>query len=172
MERLHGESCPNPDRSPSAIRPTTIRSRESPQLYAAKHNGFVNFQAVQRDPARCQSGRIWSSLSRSGRGEDAQLRAHRAKSMQRHAWARPGSRVPADCTKSDTSALIARGDRVIGDLCSDIIIQRSGARPITTRSSSRSTRATRKSATIRSRAAADPIRSGAQLSVADTYPRS
>ena len=48
------ESLPEPRaRSPCAGRPRTSRSRGSPaQLYAAKHNGFVNFRNVQQDPAR------------------------------------------------------------------------------------------------------------------------
>jgi phospholipase C len=85
-------------------------------LYASKHSGFLNFAAVQADPARARHIVDFGQL-------DADLAAGRLPSFalivpnqcdEMHGLHGPG--VPADCDGANTAALIRRGDQVAGDL--------------------------------------------------------
>src|SRR5579863_6018956 len=92
------------------------------QLYAAKHNGFINFQAVQRDPMR--SARIvgFDQLDRDLASGALPNYAHIVPNQCNDMHGRdPGPAVPADCTKGNVEQLIARGDRVIGHLVDRIM---------------------------------------------------
>jgi phosphatidylinositol-3-phosphatase len=103
------------------------------QLYAAKHNGFVNFRSVQQDPARglkiVDFDALYHDLAAGGMPSYAHIVPNQCNDMHgRDA----GTDVPADCRKSDTRALIARGDRVIGELVRRIMASRiwSGTEPV------------------------------------------
>ncbi len=89
-------------------------------LYAAKHSGFVNFASVQVDPHRAERLVDFRQL-------DADLAANRLPNFalivpnqcnEMHGL--DGPNVPADCTKAHLSALIGRGDRVLGQLVQKI----------------------------------------------------
>lgn len=92
------------------------------QLYAAKHNGFMNFLQVQQDPSRASKIVDFKVLDRdieSGQLPNyAQIVPNQCDDMHGRDQ---GTDVPADCRKSDERALIARGDRVIGDLVARIM---------------------------------------------------
>jgi phosphatidylinositol-3-phosphatase len=95
------------------------------QLYAAKHNGFVNFRSVQQDPARSAKivgfEALYSDLDTGDMPNYAHIVPNQCNDMHgRDA----GPDVPADCRKGDPRALIARGDRVIGELVQRIMASR------------------------------------------------
>ena len=92
------------------------------QLYAAKHNGFVNFRNVQQDPTRSSKivdfDALYRDLASGEMPNYAQIVPNQCNDMHgRDA----GLDVPADCRKTNPQALIARGDRVVGDLVTRIM---------------------------------------------------
>jgi phosphatidylinositol-3-phosphatase len=96
------------------------------QLYAAKHNGFVNFRSVQQDPARAVKIVGFDALYRDLAAGDVPNYAHIVPNQCNDMHGRDaGADVPADCRKGDARALIARGDRVIGGLVQRIMASRS-----------------------------------------------
>lgn len=87
------------------------------QLYAAKHNGFLNFQRVQRDPARGTKIVDFATLDHDLAAGELPNYAHIVPNQCNDMHGRDaGADVPEDCRKSNVTALIARGDRVIGEL--------------------------------------------------------
>jgi phospholipase C len=95
------------------------------QLYAAKHNAFVNFRRVQQDPARSSKivdfDTLYRDLATGGMPNYAHIVPNQCNDMHGRD---KGVDVPADCRKGDARALIARGDRVIGDLVQRIMASR------------------------------------------------
>jgi phosphatidylinositol-3-phosphatase len=95
------------------------------QLYAAKHNGFVSFRHVQEDASRSSKILALDALDRdlaSGQMPNyAQIVPNQCDDMHGRDAA-PG--VPADCVKSNVTALIARGDRIIGGIVQRIVDSR------------------------------------------------
>jgi hypothetical protein len=93
------------------------------ELYAAKHNGFVNFRNVNRAPypelARHFVG--FSQLDRDLAADTMPNYAHIVPDQCNDMHGMNGPNVPADCTGSDSPALIKRGDAVIGMLVSKIM---------------------------------------------------
>src|SRR5579862_6337139 len=87
------------------------------QLYAAKHNGFLNFRRVQQDPARAAKivdfEQLYRDLDRGQMPNYAHIVPNQCNDMHGRDAA---AEVPNDCRKGETRALIARGDRVIGEL--------------------------------------------------------
>lgn len=87
------------------------------QLYAAKHNGFMNFGDVQRDPSRSTKIVDFPTLYRDIAAGALPSYAHIVPNQCNDMHGRDaGANVPADCRKGNLTALIARGDRVVGDL--------------------------------------------------------
>jgi phospholipase C len=85
-------------------------------FYASKHSGFVNFAHVQADPQRALKLVGFDQLK-------ADLAANRLPSFalvvpnqcnEMHGLSGPN--IPADCQSPNKAGLIARGDRVVGDL--------------------------------------------------------
>jgi hypothetical protein len=95
------------------------------QLYAAKHNGFVSFRHVQEDAARSSKILPLDALDRdlaSGQMPNyAQIVPNQCDDMHGRDAAPD---VPADCVKSNVTALIARGDRIIGGIVQRIVDSR------------------------------------------------
>jgi arylsulfatase A-like enzyme len=85
-------------------------------LYASKHSGFVNFAAVQNDPRRAEhlvGFDQWADdLAHDRLPSFALVVPNQCNEMH----GLHGDGVPADCDNANHSALIARGDRVVGDL--------------------------------------------------------
>ena len=92
------------------------------QLYAAKHNGFMNFRAVQQDPARRSKIVDFDALYRDLASGDMPNYAHIVPNQCNDMHGRDeGPDVPPDCQKRNTRALIARGDRVIDELVTRVM---------------------------------------------------
>lgn len=91
-------------------------SRKTP-FYAAKHSGFMNFAEVQANPRRAEHivgfGQLDADIA-AGRLPSFALIVPNQCNEMHGLSAEPG--VPADCVSGQMSALIARGDRVVGDL--------------------------------------------------------
>jgi phosphatidylinositol-3-phosphatase len=120
------ESLPAPGslavRWPTADAPVAGVPRE---LYAAKHNGFINFLHVQQDPARAAKIVDFNVLDRDIESGQLPNYAHIVPNQCNDMHGRDkGTEVPADCRKGDARALIARGDRVIGELVRRIMASR------------------------------------------------
>ena len=89
-------------------------------LYASKHSGFINFAAVQHDPRRAELMVDFHQL-------DADLKSNR---LPNFAMVVPnqcnemhglhGPNLPDGCESGNAPALIARGDRIVGDLVRQI----------------------------------------------------
>jgi phosphatidylinositol-3-phosphatase len=121
--KAYMESLPEPGslavRWPTADKPVAGLPA---QLYAAKHNGFLNFRNVQRDPARAAKIVDFSVLYRDLASGEMPNFAHIVPNQCNDMHGRDaGPDVPPDCLKSDRPALIARGDRFIGELVQRIM---------------------------------------------------
>ena len=121
--KAYMESLPEPGslavRWPTADKPV---AGVPAQLYAAKHNGFVNFRNVQQDPARAAKIVDFNVLYRDLSSGQMPGFAHIVPNQCNDMHGRDaGPDVPADCRKSDPAALIARGDRFIGELVQRIM---------------------------------------------------
>ncbi|MBV9724621.1 MAG: phosphoesterase [Gammaproteobacteria bacterium] len=121
--KAYMESLPEPGslavRWPTAEKPV---AGVPAQLYAAKQNGFLNFRNVQQDPARAAKIVDFSVLYRDLASGAMPNFAHIVPNQCNDMHGRDaGADVPADCRKSDRRALIARGDRFIGELVQRIM---------------------------------------------------
>jgi phospholipase C len=124
--KAYMESLPTPGslavRWPTAEQPA---AGVPMQLYAAKHNGFVNFRSVQQDPARSAKIVDFEALYHDLATGDMPNYAHIVPNQCNDMHGRDvGPNVPADCVKGDSRALIARGDRVIAALVERIMASR------------------------------------------------
>src|SRR5579859_3119219 len=100
--------------------PQTGGKGRLPGLYAAKHNGFMNFARVQRDPQRARKIVGFDQLARdlaSGRVPAyAQIVPDQCDDM--HGIEAPG--VPEDCAKPNEAGRRGRGDTAIARLVDQI----------------------------------------------------
>jgi len=111
------EDLPAPGSLATAAEPPGFDDGGKPvAFYASKHSGFVNFAHVQADPARATKLVGFGQL-------DADLAANRLPSFalivpnqcnEMHGLAGPN--IAPDCQSDNKAGLIARGDRVVGDL--------------------------------------------------------
>lgn len=89
-------------------------------LYASKHSGFVNFAAVQDDPKRAEHlvgfDQWRADLTADRLPNFALVVPNQCNEMH----GLHGEGVPADCDGANPAALIARGDRVVGNLVAQI----------------------------------------------------
>lgn len=92
-------------------------------LYAAKHNGFVNFKRVNEEPYRelAQHFVGFTQLQKDLAADTMPSYAHIVPNQCNDMHGAGGPNVPADCTGSDSPALIRRGDAVIGTLVDQIM---------------------------------------------------
>jgi phosphatidylinositol-3-phosphatase len=92
------------------------------QLYAAKHDGFLNFERVQQDPARTSKIVDFAVLYQDLDAGRVPSYAHIVPNQCNDMHGRdPAPEVPQDCRKGEMRALIGRGDRVIGQLVDRIM---------------------------------------------------
>jgi phosphatidylinositol-3-phosphatase len=92
------------------------------QMYAAKHNGFLSFLSVQQDPKRGEKIVDFAQLDRDLSAGRMPNYAHIVPNQCNDMHGRDaGPEVPSDCVKSNPDGLIARGDRVIGELVQRIM---------------------------------------------------
>lgn len=107
-----------PSDSPSGGRPAN--------LYASKHNGFLNFRSISQSPpgelARHFSDftQLDSDLAHGTMPNYAQIVPNECNDMH----GLTGDNVPEDCRMSDLPALVKRGDAAIGALVTKIMRSR------------------------------------------------
>jgi phospholipase C len=91
------------------------------ELYAAKHNGFVNFRSVNRAPYRELAYHFvgFGQLDKDLAADTMPAYAHIIPDQCNDMHGVSGPNVPPDC--SDTSGLIRRGDAAIGVLVDKIM---------------------------------------------------
>jgi hypothetical protein len=93
-----------------------------PELYAVKHNGFMSFEAVQRDPRRAEHIVGFDQLYRDLASGQMPNYAHIVPNQCNDMHGRDsGPDVPPDCRKGNLKGLITRGDRVLGELVQRIM---------------------------------------------------
>jgi hypothetical protein len=89
-------------------------------LYASKHSGFMNFAAVQHDPRRAERivgfGQFDADLAANALPSFALVVPNQCNEMH----GLHGPNLPPGCQSGDAPALIARGDRVVGELVKKI----------------------------------------------------
>jgi len=98
-------------------------------LYAAKHNGFMNFKDVQDDPALAQKIAGFDALARDLASGDVPNYAQIVPNQCDDMHGLSGPDVPPDCTTAAPSKLVARGDAVAGRLVAEIMASPVWARP-------------------------------------------
>jgi hypothetical protein len=111
------ESLPKPGSlAVIASDPSFDNGTRKTALYASKHSGFLNFADVQHDPKRGEHivdfRQFEADLAADQLPNFALIVPNQCNEM--HGLHGPG--VPADCDGANPAALIARGDRVVGDL--------------------------------------------------------
>jgi phosphatidylinositol-3-phosphatase len=118
--KAYMESLPTP--GSLAVRWPTPPAAGISQLYAAKHNGFLNFARVQNDPARAAKIVDFAALDRDLDNGAVPNYAHIVPNQCDDMHGRDRApEVPADCRKGATRALIGRGDRMVGELVARIM---------------------------------------------------
>ena len=100
------------DRHPVAGQPT--------ELYAVKHNGFMQFRAVQNDPALARKIVGFDQLFRDLARGQVPSYAHIVPNQCNEMHGRDGRHVPKDCRYDNDAGRIARADRFIGTLVDKI----------------------------------------------------
>lgn len=88
-------------------------------LYAAKHNGFMNFKVVQRDPDRAEKIVGFEQLARDLVADRAPAFAHIVPNQcdDMHGL---DEGAPSDCRHSDEAGLIGRADAMAAQLVRQI----------------------------------------------------
>ena len=93
-------------------------SSQPDQLYAAKHNGFINFAVVQNDPQLASKivgfDQLEADLASGKVPNYAHIVPNQCNEM--HGLDGRAPNVPSDCRYDNDQGLIARGDKTIGDL--------------------------------------------------------
>jgi len=91
------------------------------ELYAAKHNAFINFRGVQDDPALAEKvvgfDRLFADLSSGQFPNYAHVVPNQCNEMH---GLPPGPNVPPDCVFDNVAGRLARGDAMIGDLVAKV----------------------------------------------------
>jgi phospholipase C len=121
--KAYMESIPSPG-SDAARWPTRDKPVKGvpPELYAAKHNGFMSFKKVQNDPQRARKIVGFDELERDLASGRLPNYAHIVPNQCNDMHGREkGPDTPEDCTKANGGGLIIRGDRVTGGLVGEIM---------------------------------------------------
>jgi hypothetical protein len=85
-------------------------------LYASKHSGFLNFASVQADPRRAWHVVGFDQFETDLAADTLPTFALIVPNQCNEMHGLKGANVPADCDGANVGPLIARGDRVVGDL--------------------------------------------------------
>lgn len=86
------------------------------ELYASKHNGFIQFRSVQNDPALATKIVGFDQLYRDLASGEMPNYAHIVPNQCNEMHGRNGPDVPADCRFGNDAGRIARADQAIGAL--------------------------------------------------------
>jgi hypothetical protein len=98
-------------------------------LYAAKHNGFMNFRDVQNDPALAQKIVGFDALGRDLASGNAPNYAQVVPNQCDDMHGLSGPNVPPDCNYNSSSSLVKRGDAVAGRIVAEIMASAMWSRP-------------------------------------------
>ena len=95
---------------------------EPAQLYAVKHNGFMNFAGAQRDPRRAEKIVGFEQLARDLASGAMPTYAHIVPNQcnEMHGLSDNAPNARADCGFNNDKGRIARGDAKIGELVRQI----------------------------------------------------
>jgi hypothetical protein len=92
-------------------------------LYAAKHNGFINFERVRQDPKIAEKivplEQLRSDLAADALPNYAHIILNQCNDM--HGLSRAKPTPPDDCLYENRAALIERGDKAVGDIVDEIM---------------------------------------------------
>jgi hypothetical protein len=115
--RGYYESLPEPGSlAVTASDPAYDNGTRKTALYASKHSGFVNFASVQKAADRAEHlvgfDRLFADIAGDRLPSFALIVPNQCNEM--HGLS--GEGAPADCQSANKAGLIARGDRVVGDL--------------------------------------------------------
>ena len=96
--------------------PAALKPDEIPAIYAVKHNGFMNFARVQKDPRR--AGKIvgFDQLARDLASGHVPAFAHIVPNQCDDMHGIEAPSAPEDCQKSNEPGRRARGDAAISKL--------------------------------------------------------
>jgi phosphatidylinositol-3-phosphatase len=100
--------------------PDALRPGEMPALYAAKHNGFITFERVQKDPKRAKKIVGFDQLTRDLASGQVPAFAHIVPNQCDDMHGLSGDSVPADCKSENEAARRTRGDAAIARLVDQI----------------------------------------------------
>jgi hypothetical protein len=89
-------------------------------LYASKHSGFLNFASVQSDPNRASHIVGFDQFQKDLAADALPTFALIVPNQCNEMHGLKGANVPADCDGANLGPLIARGDRVVGDLVREL----------------------------------------------------
>jgi phosphatidylinositol-3-phosphatase len=96
-------------------------SGEPTELYAVKHNGFMQFRAVQQDPALATKIVGFDQVYRDLANGQVPNYAHIVPNQCNEMHGRDGRYVPPDCRYDNDEGRIARGDKEISALVDRIM---------------------------------------------------
>jgi phosphatidylinositol-3-phosphatase len=124
------ESIPSPGSGATlASDPAFDNGSKKTALYASKHSGFMNFASVQNDPGRAEHIVGFDQLNTDLRANTLPNFAFIVPNQCNDMHGLAGANVPANCTHGSETALIQRGDAVIGELVHKIQATRAWSSP-------------------------------------------
>lgn len=111
------ESLPAPGSlAVTASDPAYDNGTRKTALYASKHSGFVNFASAQTAPDRAERLVGFDALYADIAGDRLPNFALIVPNQCNEMHGLSGAKVPADCQSANKPGLIARGDKMVGDL--------------------------------------------------------
>ena len=118
--RAYEESIPQPGAADVTYPGPNDPEHRPAALYASKHDPFMNYAAIRRDPDRVGHivgfDRLHADLATGAMPSLAVIVPNQCDDMH----GVKGGDVPADCTKQNEQGRIARGDTVAGALVAEI----------------------------------------------------
>ncbi|HEX3885851.1 MAG TPA: alkaline phosphatase family protein [Phenylobacterium sp.] len=108
-----------PEPGSLAVTAGTVATAKGPRrvaLYASKHSGFLNFASVQHHPRRADLIVDFKQLDRDIAADALPNFALIVPNQCNEMHGLGGEGVDPDCQSGATTGLIARGDRVVGEL--------------------------------------------------------
>lgn len=106
---------------PAAGSPLDRSAGRPKALYAAKHNGFMNFKSVQDDPRRAEKIVGFDSLERDIARDTLPNFAHIVPNQCDDMHGMEGDGVEEECEGSNQPGLIGRADRAVGRIVGEIM---------------------------------------------------
>jgi len=106
---------------PAAGSPADRSAGRPGALYAAKHNGFMNFKSVQDDPRRAEKIVGFDRLERDIAGGTLPNFAHIVPNQCDDMHGLSGDGVESECEGGNQPGLVGRADRAIGGIVAKLM---------------------------------------------------